>query len=75
MENDVRRLLGHDGVRSRTSILDPETDPRELLDSSREGSWNCDRNWDRDEMDVDELESDYVSSDAPLRSGSPTPAA
>ena len=74
VENDVRRLLGHHGVRSRTSVLDPETDPREPLDSGGEGSRDRDRDRDGDEMDVDELESDCVSSHAPSRSGSPTPA-
>ena len=74
VENDVRRLLGHHGVHSRTSVLDPETDPREPLDSGGEGSWDRDRDRDGVEMDVDELESDCVSSQAPSPSGSPTPA-
>ena len=49
-------------------------DQREPLDSGGEGSWDCDRDWDGDEMDVDELESDCVSSHVPSRLGSPTPA-
>lgn len=72
VENNVRRLLGHHGVRSRPSLLDPETDPREPLDGAGESARDRDR--DGDEMDVDELESDCVSSHAPSRSGSPTPA-
>ena len=66
MENNVRRLLGRHGSRAHTTILDPETDPREPLDGAGDR--------DGDEMDVDELESDCLSSHAPSRAGSPAPA-
>ncbi|KAI0749629.1 hypothetical protein C8Q80DRAFT_636078 [Daedaleopsis nitida] len=68
VENDVRRLLGRHGVRAHTTVLDSDSDPREPLDGS------ADRERDGDEMDVDELESDCLSSHAPSRAGSPVPA-
>ena len=70
VENNVRRLLGHHGVRARTTVLDAESDPREPLDGAGDGS----RDREGDEMDVDERESDCLSSHAPSRSGSPAPA-
>ncbi|KAI0707284.1 hypothetical protein C8Q76DRAFT_629023 [Earliella scabrosa] len=72
VENNVRRLLGHHGVRARTTVLDAESDPREPLDGAGDASRDRDR--EGDEMDVDELESDCLSSHAPSRSGSPAPA-
>ncbi|TFK93649.1 hypothetical protein K466DRAFT_80477 [Polyporus arcularius HHB13444] len=68
VENDVRRLLGRHGGRARSTVLDASTDPREPLDGA------ADRDREGDEMDVDELESDCLSSHAPSRSGSPAPA-
>ena len=78
VENDVRRLLGRHGLR-RTAVLDPETDPREPLESATSVSASASasegtRDREGDEMDVDELESDCVSSHAPSRAGSPAPA-
>lgn len=70
VENDVRRLLGRHGVRTRSTVLDAETDPREPLDGAGDGI----RDREGDEMDVDELESDCLSSHAPSRAGSPAPA-
>ncbi|TBU45726.1 hypothetical protein BD309DRAFT_859683 [Dichomitus squalens] len=73
VENDVRRLLGRHGMR-RTAVLDPETDPREPLESATATASEGGRDREGDEMDVDELESDCVSSHAPSRAGSPAPA-
>ena len=70
VENDVRRLVGRHGVRTRSTVLDAETDPREPLDGAGDGI----RDREGDEMDVDELESDCLSSHAPSRAGSPAPA-
>ncbi len=74
VENDVRRLLGRHGMRARTTVLDAESDPREPLEGAGAGDGVRDRDRDADEMDVDELESDCLSSHAPSRAGSPAPA-
>ena len=72
VENNVRRLLGHHGVRARTTVLDAESDPREPLDGAGDGS--RDREREGDEMDVDELETDCLSSHNPSRASSPVQA-
>ncbi|KAI0775130.1 WD40-repeat-containing domain protein [Trametes elegans] len=66
VDNNVRRLLGRRS--SRTTLLDIDADPREPLDGA------ADEAQEGDEMDVDELENDCLSSHAPSRAGSPAPA-
>ncbi|KAI0649042.1 hypothetical protein C8Q79DRAFT_998937 [Trametes meyenii] len=66
VDNNVRRLLER-RYGSRTTLLDAESDPREPLDGAGDGARE-------EEMDVDELESDCLSSHAPSRAGSPSPA-
>ncbi|KAH9847650.1 WD40-repeat-containing domain protein [Lenzites betulinus] len=61
VDSTVRRLL----ARRHTTLVDPESDPREPLDSAGDAG---------EEMDVDELESDCISSRAPSRSASPAPS-
>ncbi|KAI0326917.1 hypothetical protein GY45DRAFT_48245 [Cubamyces sp. BRFM 1775] len=75
LDNDVRRLLGRRHA-SRSALLDAESDPREPLDSATAGPGADGTAVVREgeEMDVDELESDCLSSHAPSRSGSPAPA-
>ncbi|RPD67690.1 hypothetical protein L226DRAFT_577035 [Lentinus tigrinus ALCF2SS1-7] len=58
VENGVRRLLGRNGVRTRSTVLVAETDQREPLD----GTGDDIRDSEGDQMDVDELESDCLSS-------------
>ncbi|OCH88562.1 hypothetical protein OBBRIDRAFT_836488 [Obba rivulosa] len=60
VEQDVRRLLGHHGLRART-LLDVDARARAALE-------------DEVEVDVDELESDCFSSHTPSRASSPQPA-
>ncbi|KAI0359788.1 hypothetical protein OH77DRAFT_1393943 [Trametes cingulata] len=67
VDNNIRRLLGRRHG-SRTALLDADADPREPLDGEGGGGGGG------EEMDVDELESDCLSSHAPSRSGSPAPA-
>ncbi|KAI0367944.1 hypothetical protein BV20DRAFT_520546 [Pilatotrama ljubarskyi] len=68
VDNNIRRLLGRRHS-SRTALLDSDADPREPLDEEDGGGGGG-----GEEMDVDELESDCLSSHAPSRSGSPAPA-
>ncbi|KAI9066238.1 hypothetical protein FKP32DRAFT_1610143 [Trametes sanguinea] len=68
IENNVRLLLAGRRLNSRTTLLGAEADPREPLEGAAEGAREA------EEMDVDELESDCLSSHAPSRSGSPAPA-
>ncbi|KAI0636006.1 WD40-repeat-containing domain protein [Trametes polyzona] len=67
VDNNVRRLLGS-RFGSRTALLNADSDPREPLESGGDGPR------EGEEIDVDELESDCLSSHAPSRSGSPAPA-
>ncbi|KAI0833580.1 WD40-repeat-containing domain protein [Trametes gibbosa] len=64
VDSTVRRLLARRHS-PRTTLVDPDADPREPLDSTGDAG---------EEMDVDELESDCLSSRAPSRSGSPAPS-
>ncbi|OSD06642.1 hypothetical protein PYCCODRAFT_1442761 [Trametes coccinea BRFM310] len=68
IENNVRLLLAGRRLNSRTTLLGADADPREPLEGAADGAR------EGEEMDVDELESDCLSSHAPSRSGSPAPA-
>ncbi|KAH7913785.1 hypothetical protein BJ138DRAFT_1133846 [Hygrophoropsis aurantiaca] len=81
VENDIREVLGHHGVRtrymhhsSRSSLPGRGGSIHGLHSGSDMGLGDRQENGDTD-MDVDEIESDYcVSSRAPSRSSSPPPS-
>ncbi|OBZ66135.1 Uncharacterized protein C4G3.03 [Grifola frondosa] len=67
VENDVRRLLGRHGVRSRsTTVLNTDA-----AQDRTAGEGGADEEMD---VDVDELESDCFSSHTPSRASSPAPS-
>ncbi|PCH42108.1 hypothetical protein WOLCODRAFT_137703 [Wolfiporia cocos MD-104 SS10] len=68
VENDVRRLLGRHGMRTRGTVLDSEQ-----LREDAPGDGDPGDGVGEDEMDVDELESDCFSSHTSSRAGSPAP--
>ncbi|KAI0950852.1 hypothetical protein AcW1_008048 [Taiwanofungus camphoratus] len=72
VENDVRRLLGRHGLRTR-SIHDNRERTHE--DGASDLGMHEAGEGVGDEMDVDELESDCFSSYTPSRAPSPVPAA
>ncbi|EMD33862.1 hypothetical protein CERSUDRAFT_117388 [Gelatoporia subvermispora B] len=75
VEQDVRRLLGHHGLRTRT-LLDVERERDNYDEHERERERERDREpgeGPEEEMDVDELESDCFSSHTPSRASSPAP--
>jgi len=70
IEDDVRRLLGRHGLRTRPAVLDRE----QLQDGGMEDDLREMVEGIGEEMDVDELESDCFSSHTPSRASSPVPA-
>ncbi len=68
VENDVQTLLGRHGIRSRHT----SEDSRDPVDFYYGGA--NDHQGGDDDMEVDELESDCISSHTPSRSSSPSPS-
>ncbi|CCM01911.1 uncharacterized protein FIBRA_03982 [Fibroporia radiculosa] len=69
IEDDVRRLLGRHGLRTRAAILDQQLRD----DGVGERGTHEQGDGAGEEMDVDELESDCFSSHTPSRASSPVP--
>ncbi|KZT67437.1 hypothetical protein DAEQUDRAFT_673322 [Daedalea quercina L-15889] len=67
VEDDVRRLLNQQGLRTRAAVLD-----RGEFRDTATTEWERDTPEDDDAMDVDEPESDCFSSHTPSRAPSPS---